>query len=336
MKTDSRRMNPKISVAITTYDRTNLLKDAVLSVLNQSYENFEILVGNDNVDRDIQGIFRDLIDPRLILINNAKNLGYIENYNNLLSLARGEFFVALSDDDLFHPNFLEIMLNIIDKENAICSFSNYQSDDEFFIKRIAEQSLYKSMNGRSWVLGYLKKEYKALGCCGIMRTEFLRKIGGSSVLGSDWTFSPYNDNLLALQAVELTKILYCETPLIYYRLHNLSYSTSSNNVHAYRTAQEDFIKIITPYFDRCLCQNEKKIVLDYLLAWFLDDFFSLLNRSNSPYIKELQCHFIMYISNHFYKKNLVLGLFEYTYNFIYKVLRPKTKTAVKKLIGRLH
>ena len=64
----------KISIGVTTYNRNNLLKRAIRSILNQSYRNFEILIGNDYVKKKINKKILGTSDPRIKIFNYKKNL----------------------------------------------------------------------------------------------------------------------------------------------------------------------------------------------------------------------------------------------------------------------
>lgn len=103
---------PLITTIITTYKRPELLKQAVTSVLEQTYPNFQVCV-YDNASGDETGeIMRAFIqkDPRVKYHCHAENIGMMANYEYALSRVNTPYFSFLSDDDFFLPCFYETAL----------------------------------------------------------------------------------------------------------------------------------------------------------------------------------------------------------------------------------
>ena len=116
-----------ITIGIVTFDRIELLKRSINSVLNQTYKNFIILIGNDNPN--IKLSLNDLgisHNNKIKIFNNKKNLGERGNLNNLLNNSKTEIFCWLGDDDYLHKDFFKILINQFEKNNKIvASYSNY-------------------------------------------------------------------------------------------------------------------------------------------------------------------------------------------------------------------
>lgn len=94
---------PTFSVIMATHSRPELLREAVDSVLSQTFEDWELLVVDDN--GEIPAVVPD--DPRIRLIRNERNLGPAGTRNRGLQAATGEYIAVLDDDDLYRPNRLE-------------------------------------------------------------------------------------------------------------------------------------------------------------------------------------------------------------------------------------
>lgn len=97
-----------ISVLITTYNRPALLRDAIASVLKQSYQDFEVVVIDDCSDEPVDAVIDGFNDPRIRLVRNASNMGALGGDTAIMRLflqehCRGEFFVYLCDDDYWIP-----------------------------------------------------------------------------------------------------------------------------------------------------------------------------------------------------------------------------------------
>ena len=82
----SEHITPLITIGLTTYNRPDCLKESVLSVLNQKYKNFRLIIGNDfpesKVTFETLGIDKD---SRIDIINFEENIGEIDNLNYLLA-----------------------------------------------------------------------------------------------------------------------------------------------------------------------------------------------------------------------------------------------------------
>ena len=101
---------PLITVAIPVFNGENEIAEAVRSVLNQTFLNFELVVIDDcSTDRTLD-IAHSFSDPRIRIIQNEVNLGYIGNFNRAVSEAKGKYLKILCHDDVIVPRCLEIQL----------------------------------------------------------------------------------------------------------------------------------------------------------------------------------------------------------------------------------
>lgn len=91
----------KISIIIPTRNRSNYLKRAIESVLQQSYQNIEIIVVDDASTDDTENIVRSFRDPRIIYIKNDKRRGPNFCRNLGLKKSSGEYIAFLDDDDYY-------------------------------------------------------------------------------------------------------------------------------------------------------------------------------------------------------------------------------------------
>jgi glycosyltransferase involved in cell wall biosynthesis len=100
---------PLVTIYIPTYNRRELLERALLSVLNQTYKNIEVIVVDD-CSTDGTGDYVNRIskeDSRVEYIRNKMNKGACFSRNYAIKQARGEFITGLDDDDYFLPDHIE-------------------------------------------------------------------------------------------------------------------------------------------------------------------------------------------------------------------------------------
>lgn len=113
--------NEIISVIVTTYGRTDTLARAIRSVLNQTYQNLEIIVVDDNTNKEysnqVSNIILGLSDKRLHLIHNEKNLGGALSRNVGIQNASSKYIAFLDDDDEYLPEKVEKQYNLFCKKN---------------------------------------------------------------------------------------------------------------------------------------------------------------------------------------------------------------------------
>ena len=98
---------PLVSVVMPLYNAEKYVGEAVESVLSQSYTNFELIIVNDaSTDKSVAQVKR-IVDRRIVIIENEKNLGIVASRNRGLALAKGKYIAVLDSDDIALPNRLE-------------------------------------------------------------------------------------------------------------------------------------------------------------------------------------------------------------------------------------
>jgi len=98
---------PLVSVIITTYNRADLLPRAIGSVLNQTYQNFELIIVDDGSIDNTEKVVKSFDDRRVIYHRHEKNKGVLAAKNTGFDLVKGEYFCFLDDDDELLPEALE-------------------------------------------------------------------------------------------------------------------------------------------------------------------------------------------------------------------------------------
>lgn len=109
---------PHFSVIIPTYNRAHLLPMAIESVLQQSFEDFEIVISNGGSTDNTGEVVKQFSDPRIKYFESAARLSVGDNYQTGLENASGEYITFLSDDDAYTPALLQTVKRAIDLEGA--------------------------------------------------------------------------------------------------------------------------------------------------------------------------------------------------------------------------
>ncbi len=123
-------MQPLVTIAIPTVSRFSYLKEAVNSGLAQTYENVEVLIGDDGSSDAIRDWSHNLAnkDRRVRYHRNSEALGLAGNWNSLVDLARGDYIVIIGDDDRLLPQFVEQLLALIDASISVVFANHYLID----------------------------------------------------------------------------------------------------------------------------------------------------------------------------------------------------------------
>ena len=101
---------PLVSIIIPTFNRSNYIKRAINSALNQIYEYIEVIVIDDNSYDNTEKIVKSIKDKRVRYYKNSKNMGAPFSRNRGFYLSKGEYINFLDDDDELLPKKIELQL----------------------------------------------------------------------------------------------------------------------------------------------------------------------------------------------------------------------------------
>lgn len=114
--------SPVFSVVIPLYNRANVIETTLRSVLNQSFQDFEIIVVDDGSKDDPEPVIAAIGDPRIRYIRQD-NGGGSKARNTGIDAARGAFVAFLDSDDTWLPHHLEHALPHLSSQPSVCTFS---------------------------------------------------------------------------------------------------------------------------------------------------------------------------------------------------------------------
>lgn len=128
---------PRISVIMSVYNGEKYLREAIESILNQTFADFEFLIVNDGSTDGSLEIIQSYPDERIRVINNEQNIGLTKSLNRAIRQARGEFIARQDADDISLPNRFEEQIKYFDQhpETAMLGTSKYVIDEDGKILR---------------------------------------------------------------------------------------------------------------------------------------------------------------------------------------------------------
>ncbi|MEM6800060.1 MAG: glycosyltransferase family 2 protein [Bacteroidota bacterium] len=182
---------PLVSVGIPTYNGAARIETSLASLLNQDYPKLEIIISDnastDNTTEVCEAYARG--DHRIQYHRQSRNLGLMPNFEYLLHVASGKYFIFLSDDDSFAPGILSEYVSYLEAHpdhSMVSGTINYYHKDELFdseagISIQSEKPMQRSLNlyARAKMAGLIH---------GMFRREWGNKLRLKSILGNDWHF----------------------------------------------------------------------------------------------------------------------------------------------------
>ena len=108
-----------VSVCLPTYNGADYIEEALHNILNQTYQDFELLVVDDGSTDATLDIVQSFSDPRIQLHRNPERLGIPANWNRCLELAGGEFVCVFHQDDIMLPENLERKVRLLSADETI-------------------------------------------------------------------------------------------------------------------------------------------------------------------------------------------------------------------------
>ncbi|MCG6357980.1 glycosyltransferase [Vibrio fluvialis] len=150
---------PKVSIVCAWYNRSEFLRDTLDSLLNQTFENYEIIIINDgSSDPNVKQILDTYSDDKLVVVHQ-NNTGFIGAIKHAISLAKGEFIAVQGAGDISLPNRINYQYELLSKNNNLVAVSCWVQT-----KRV-------DIDGIETTVGYLKNSIKVLNNSDFMKAK---------------------------------------------------------------------------------------------------------------------------------------------------------------------
>ena len=238
---------PFISVIIPNYNHANYLDERIQSVLNQTYQNFEIIILDDkSTDNSADVIENYRTHPKVsnIIINNENSGSTFKQWNKGFELAKGELIWIAESDDCCDKTLLERNVkNFIKDGNCVLSFACSLRMDENGVLHEKMQNIQNdmSLDGMSF-----NRQYMFCGCVVANASSALFK--KNVAIEADKIYMNYKgggDRVFWMEIAEHGNVSIISDPLNYFRKHNLNttkklYEDGTDYFEAKKTY--DFIK----------------------------------------------------------------------------------------------
>lgn len=207
--------NPTVSVIIPTYNRANLIGKAIKSVLNQTYQDFEIIVIDDGSTDNTEDVIRSFPDKRVKYIKKYKNKGISVARNIGIKVARGKYIALLDSDDEWLPEKLDKQINILKSESPEVGvvYSNALYIDE------NGKNINRKLRNSKKVEGYIYEDLLGKYCVGPPSTFLIKKECFNRVGLFDDLLSGQEDWDMWIRIAKYYRFALIKIPLVKYGLH---------------------------------------------------------------------------------------------------------------------
>ncbi len=249
--------SPLVSVLMTAYNREKYIAEAIESILNQRYKNWELIIVDDRSTDNTLEIARhyERLDPRIKVYQNERNLGDYPNRNQAARYASGKYLKYVDADDMMYPFGLEQLVYYMEQfpeaGYGLCSLP--QDRDRIYPFQLSPQEAYhRHYIQDKWIF------HKA-PLSSIIKREIFWQVGGFSgrlYLG---------DMELWLKLSQTYPVVLMPHGIVWYRVHENQQNTQNKTrpeiPFSYMIMELDFIKD-----ENCpLSEQDKKLVEQKIL-----------------------------------------------------------------------
>lgn len=237
----------KITVYIPNHNYESYFKEAITSVINQTYQNWELFLIIDGYNKksiEIGKKFVNQFKNKIKLIVNKKKIGLRACANLALKKSKGDFFTRLDADDFFVKTAFKDYINYFKKNKKInLVYSDYYYVDNY--SKIIDKNLNDKILNKRTLLNL-----PAHGACSFVKTKKLKSLGGYNT-----SFDAQDGYELWLNLFKSNSIGNIQKPLFYYRQHEKSMSKNENKILVAKR------KIKRLYANKKKLLNKKKILI---------------------------------------------------------------------------
>lgn len=223
--------NCKVSVIITAHNYGKFLPQAVGSVLNQTFEDYECIIVNDGSTDNTEKVLNSYSDVEKIRIIQLNGLGLAKAANTGIKASSGDYIIRLDADDYFDENILLILSSVLDKKPEYgMVYPDYYKVDRY--GQIIDQVRQQKVND----------EVKLLDRSALAAGSMYRRGCYDAIEGYREELSYQEDYDFWIRFIEKFHVYNVQLPLMYYRKHSSSMSTNTEKrKQAHQYVKEKFV-----------------------------------------------------------------------------------------------
>ena len=211
---------PRVSVIISTFNGQRYIREAVQSILDQTFQDFELLLVDDGSTDQTVEILRKFNDHRIKILENGQNLGIAASQNKAVAAATGEYLALMDHDDLSLPDRLRKQVEFLDARPEIgmlaCNCISIVDNDQ--VQSVSSHFTEDAFLQWQLLLGGCPLFHTSL----MVRRSEMEKAGGYN---SNYRYA--GDYYVISRVAERCQIANLDQPLVKWRHHGASASASN-------------------------------------------------------------------------------------------------------------
>lgn len=113
--------NPQLSIGMPVYNGAQFIKEALDSILAQTFEDFELIISDNASTDETEEICRAYVakDHRIRYYRNEENIGAAQNFNRVFELSSGKYFKWVACDDIYAPDFIWKCIEVLEQDPTV-------------------------------------------------------------------------------------------------------------------------------------------------------------------------------------------------------------------------
>jgi glycosyltransferase involved in cell wall biosynthesis len=259
---------PKVSVVLPVFNGTRFLREAITSVLDQRFKDFELIAVDDGSTDGSAAILSEYPQIRVL---TQKNAGQSSARNRGISVASGEMIALIDQDDRWHPTKLSRQIDALDAMPHVgMHYSDMDAIDErgnLETRRIIAAARLE--HPKRSIVDCLRQDMFIIPTAVMFRRRIFDQVGGF-----DERLSGYEDDDLFLRMFPLTCFEFCPESLVQWRTYSSSYSHSERMERSRRIYIKKLVELFPDNPARQLY-----FVRDLIVPRFTSIFLDAFNRA---------------------------------------------------------
>lgn len=229
---ESTDLSPRVTVILPSYNHEKFLTRRLESILNQTYQNFELLMLDDFSKDDSVSILESYKNERCsscLFVNNENSGSPFVQWAKGIELARGELIWIAEDDDFCELNFLEKLVPKFDNQHCKLAYSNSFFIDEYENEQASYEAIFNSVSEGKWYRDYTIPAFEEIRNSLCARNTIpnasavvFRKFNIDEIIDELKSFKFAGDWFFYLNAISGGEISYVSDKLNYHRRHTTS------------------------------------------------------------------------------------------------------------------
>lgn len=237
---------PLVSICIPTYNAEKTVVQTVQSILNQTYQNLEIIIVDNASTDNTLNLLQKFKDPRIKIYRNTTNIGAEKNFSKCVELAKGKYIAIFHADDLYMPDMVEKQIRAFQDNPTIGAVFTMANLINTCGEIIGGGKLPVKLRGKGiyyfpeMFLSLLENASFFVTPSAMVESELYKKLVPFNVE----KFGTSADLDMWLRILEEQPITILDEKLMSYRI---SYTQGTYQLGYVRTEQADFFKVIDYY-----------------------------------------------------------------------------------------